>query len=88
MCFTSHLARSNVDSENGQAHFKRNAEKQRGMLQRFVALGFRPEGFLPRTAQMVLKWFIRPVGEYGLAVSPGKEVFLKPLQNVQNQNLR
>ena len=70
------------------AHFKRNSEKQRGMLQRFVALGFRPGGFLPRTAQMVLKCFLRPVGEYGLAITPGKEAFLKPLQNVQNETLR
>lgn len=70
------------------AHFKRNAEKQIGMVQRFATLGFHPGGFLPRTAQMVLKCFLRPVGEYGLAATPGKEAFMKPLQQAQNVTLR
>ena len=36
----------------------------------------------------VVKLFLRPIGEYGLAIAPGNERYLKPIQKVQNETLR
>lgn len=71
-----------------EAQFKRSAQQQRGLLNSFTSIGFHPRGFLPKTAEMVIKSFLRPVGEYALAIAPGKECYLRPLQQVQNETLR
>lgn len=71
-----------------EAHFSRVLDKQRRSMWRFHTLGFHPGGLLPRTRNMIFKLFIRPIGEYGLAIFPRRTAIISKLQVAQNDALR
>jgi hypothetical protein len=76
--------------ENGadwRSHFDKMIEKARKVIGFWRGVGFNNRGFKLRTRRLIYTTFIRPVVEYGLAISPELKFITSKLEKVQGEAL-
>lgn len=76
----------NINGIDWPAHFNRLAAKAENTVSQFKSLGLCSPALSPSTLTTVFKTFIRPVFEYGLAISPPRSEWL--IQPGVNSSLR
>ena len=77
----------NEDGADWRIHFDRMIDKARGTTGFWKSVGFNDIGFKLRTRRMIFTTFIRPVVEYGLAISPDLKSITNSLEKLQGQAL-
>ena len=68
-------------------HFGKMVDKARNVISFWNSVGFNSKGFKLRTRRAIYTTFIRPVVEYGLAISPRLKKITKMLEKLQGQAL-
>jgi hypothetical protein len=77
----------NARGADWKVHFEKMIGKARNVIQFWRTIGFNGQGLKLRTRRMIYTTFIRPVVEYGLAISPKLKALMNKLGQVQGQAL-
>lgn len=77
----------NEEGADWTMHFQKMVDKGRNVVQFWRSVGYNSRGFKLRTRRMIYTTFIRPVFEYGVAITPGNKSITNGLNRFQGEAL-